>query len=132
MRKKPELIFKSMIDNSKLLSSRSCRSNSRFEQYQLTYIAKEILILKFIGWWCTTLFNCNDTTNNPKNQDDLSDSVPPGFCSQIAYLQKVEVYGTGTKTAAMIPIVSSVDGSILTLQIIEKGFGYTSSNSQYH
>ena len=43
------------------------------------------------------------------------DCIPP----------KVEVYGDGTRTAAMIPIVSSDDGSILTLQIIEKGFGYT-------
>ena len=126
MRKKPDISFKSVIDNSKLLSS--------LEISDLTLGATNINLLtspnKFqalslLGGGVPELFNCNDTTDNPKSQDDLSDSIPPGFVWPDCIPPKVEIYGDGTKTAAMIPIVSSEDGSILTLQIIEKGFGYT-------
>ena len=126
MRKKPELSFKSMIDNSKLLSSLEVADQTLgLANINLLTSPKKFSFLSLLGGGVPALFNCNDTTNNPKNQDDLSDSVPPGFVWPDCIPPKVEVYGNGTKTAAMIPIVSAVDGSILTLQIIEKGFGYT-------
>ena len=53
--------------------------------------------------------------------------MPPGFTWSECIPPKVEVHGDGTKTAALIPIVSSIDGSILTLEIIEKGRNYTSA-----
>ena len=67
-------------------------------------------------------FDCNNKTNNPQNQDDLKKAVLPGFTWSECIPPKVEVLGNGTKTAVLIPIVSSpVDGSILTLEIIEPG-----------
>ena len=51
--------------------------------------------------------------------------VPAGFIWGDCIPPKVEVLGDGTKTAALLPIVSSIDGSILTLEILEKGFGYS-------
>ena len=124
LRKKPKLSFESIIDNSNLLSSIDLEGIGDFSTDQLG-IRQKFSVLSLINGNLPALANCNDTTNNPKNQDDLSDSVPPGFVWPDCIPPKVEVYGDGTKTAAMIPIVSSVDGSILTLQIIEKGFGYT-------
>ena len=124
LRKKPKLSFESIIDNSNLLSSIDLEGIGDFSTDKLG-IRQKFSVLSLINGGLPALANCNDTTNNPKNQDDLSDSVPPGFIWPDCIPPKVEVYGDGTKTAAMIPIVSSVDGSILTLQIIEKGFGYT-------
>ena len=74
-------------------------------------------------------FDCNEKTQNPKTQDDLGRGVPPGFTWRDCIPPKVEVRGDGTKTAALLPIVSSVDGSILTLEILDKGFGYTAPPS---
>jgi hypothetical protein len=51
--------------------------------------------------------------------------VPPGFTWSECIPPKVEVHGDGTKTAVLMPIVSSVDGSILTLEILEPGLNYT-------
>ena len=126
MRKKPDIGFKSVIDNSKLLSALEVADQTLGStNINLLTSPNKFKFLSLLGGGVPDLFDCNDTTNNPKTQDDLSDSVPPGFVWPDCIPPKVEVYGNGTKTAAMIPIVSSTDGSILTLQIIEKGFGYT-------
>ena len=82
-------------------------------------------LLSILGNEAQAFFDCNEKTNNPKTQDDLGRGVPPGFVWGECIPPKVEVSGDGTKTAALLPIVSSVDGSILTLEILEKGFGYT-------
>ena len=126
MRKKPDIGFKSVIDNSKLLSALEIADLTLGStNINLLTSPNKFKFLSLLGGGVPDLFDCNDTTDNPKTQDDLSDSVPPGFVWPDCIPPKVEVYGNGTKTAAMIPIVSSVDGSILTLEIIEKGFGYT-------
>ena len=126
MRKKPDIGFKSVIDNSKLLSALEIADLTLGStNINLLTSPNKFKFLSLLGGGVPDLFDCNDTTDNPKTQDDLSDSVPPGFVWPDCIPPKVEVYGNGTKTAAMIPIVSSIDGSILTLQIIEKGFGYT-------
>ena len=82
-------------------------------------------LLSILGNEAAAFFDCNEKTNNPKNQDDLGRGVPPGFVWGECLPPKVEVSGDGTKTAALLPIVSSVDGSILTLEILDGGFGYT-------
>ena len=82
-------------------------------------------LLSILGNEASAFFDCNEKTNNPQTQDDLGRGVPPGFVWGECIPPKVEVHGDGTKTAALLPIVSSVDGSILTLEILEKGFGYT-------
>ena len=81
--------------------------------------------MSILGNEAAEFFDCNEKTNNPKNQDDLGRGVPPGFVWGECLPPKVEVSGDGTKTAALLPIVSSVDGSILTLEILDGGFGYT-------
>ena len=82
-------------------------------------------LLSLLGGGVPDLFDCNEKTNNPKNQDDLGDSIPPGFIWTDCIPPKIEVHGDGTKTAVLLPIISSVDGSILTLEILDSGFGYT-------
>ena len=82
-------------------------------------------LLSILGNEASQFFDCNEKTNNPKTQDDLGRGVPPGFVWGECIPPKVEVLGDGTKTAALLPIVSSVDGSILTLEILDRGFGYT-------
>ena len=82
-------------------------------------------LLSMMGGGAVEFFDCNNKTNNPQTQDDLAMSVPPGFTWSECIPPKVEVLGNGTKTAVLIPIVSSVDGSILTLEIIEPGKNYT-------
>ena len=82
-------------------------------------------LLSMMGGGAVEFFDCNNKTNNPQTQDDLALAVPPGFTWSECIPPKVEVLGNGTKTAVLIPIVSSVDGSILTLEIIEPGRNYT-------
>ena len=125
LRKKPKLSFNSIIENSKFLSSIPITSGLNVADPGFFNLPNSFSALSLLNGGLPELFNCNEKTNNPKNQDDLADSVPPGFVWPDCIPPKVEVYGDGTRTAAMIPIVSSDDGSILTLQIIEKGFGYT-------
>ena len=81
-------------------------------------------LLSMLGGGLVDFFDCNQTTNNPKTQDQLGNSVPPGFTWSECIPPKVEVHGVGTKTAVLMPIVSSVDGSILTLEIIDPGLNY--------
>ena len=82
-------------------------------------------LLSILGNDVASFFDCNEKTNNPKTQDDLGRGVPPGFTWGECIPPKVEVLGDGTKTAALLPIVSSVDGSILTLEVLDRGIGYT-------
>ena len=82
-------------------------------------------ILSMMGGGAAEFFDCNEKTNNPQTQDDLGAGVPPGFTWSQCIPPKVEVHGDGTKTAVLIPIVSAVNGSILTLEIIEPGRNYT-------
>ena len=111
MRKKPDIGFKSVIDNSKLLSALEVADQTLGStNINLLTSPNKFKFLSLLGGGVPDLFDCNDTTNNPKTQDDLSDSVPPGFVWPDCIPPKVEVYGNGTKTAAMIPIVSSTDG----------------------
>ena len=78
-----------------------------------------------IGGGLPDFFDCNSRVQNPQSQDDLGYAVPPGFTWSECIPPKVEVRGDGTKTAVLMPIVSSVDGSILTLEILEPGLNYT-------
>ena len=82
-------------------------------------------LLSLFGAGVPELFDCNEKTNNPKTQDDLGDAIPSGFVWPDCIPPKIEVHGDGTKTAVLMPIVSSVDGSILTLEILDAGFGYS-------
>tara|TARA_A100001388_G_scaffold88136_1_gene63722 strand:+ start:5115 stop:8225 length:3111 start_codon:yes stop_codon:yes gene_type:complete len=82
-------------------------------------------LLSILGNDVADFFDCNQKTQNPQNQDDLGRGVPPGFTWKDCIPPKVEVGGDGTKTAFLFPIVSSIDGSILTLEILEPGFGYS-------
>ena len=98
------------------------------EDYPPNYGGK-FSLLSILGNNELAFFDCNEKTQNPKTQDDLGRGVPPGFTWRDCIPPKVEVRGDGTKTAALLPIVSSVDGSILTLEILDKGFGYTAPPS---
>ena len=81
--------------------------------------------LSMLGGDLNQWFDCNERTNNPKNQDDLGDSIPPGFTYPKCVPPKVEVFGDSLKKAELIPVVSAVDGSILTIVIVQSGLGYS-------
>ena len=51
-----------------------------------------------LGGGLVDFFDCNQTTNNPKTQDQLGNSVHPGFTWSECIPPKVEVHGVGTKT----------------------------------
>ena len=82
-------------------------------------------LLSMLGGGLPEFFDCNNRTQNPQTQDDLGPGVPPGFIWSECIPPQVQVYGDGTKTAILLPIVSSIDGSILTLEILEPGRNYT-------
>tara|TARA_B100000131_G_scaffold54079_1_gene48992 strand:- start:1102 stop:3636 length:2535 start_codon:yes stop_codon:yes gene_type:complete len=72
-------------------------------------------------------FDCTEKTNNPKTQDDLGNSIPSGFLFPKCVPPKVEVFGDCTKKAELIPVVSAINGSILTIVIAQPGLGYEES-----
>ncbi len=80
--------------------------------------------LSLLGGNLDQFFDCTEKTNNPKSQDDLGDSIPPGFVYPKCVPPKVEVFGDCIKKAELIPVVSSVDGSILTIVVAQPGLGY--------
>ena len=114
---KPQVSFAGMLGNMETIRN--------LDQAANLGIKDRFSLLSLMGAGVPELFDCNEKTSSPKNQDDLGDSIPPGFIWEDCIPPKVEVHGDGTKTAVLLPIVSSVNGSILTLEILDAGFGYT-------
>ena len=113
----PKVSFEGMLGSMNIMNN--------LDQAANLGIKDRFSLLSLLGGGVPDLFDCNEKTNNPKNQDDLGDSIPPGFIWTDCIPPKIEVHGDGTKTAVLLPIISSVDGSILTLEILDAGFGYT-------
>jgi hypothetical protein len=113
----PKVSFEGMLGSMNIMNN--------LDQAANLGIKDRFSLLSLLGGGVPDLFDCNEKTNNPKNQDDLGDSIPPGFIWADCIPPKIEVHGDGTKTAVLLPIISSVDGSILTLEILDAGFGYT-------
>ena len=113
----PKVSFEGMLGSMNIMNN--------LDQAADLGIKDRFSLLSLLGGGVPDLFDCNEKTNNPKNQDDLGDSIPPGFIWTDCIPPKIEVHGDGTKTAVLLPIISSVDGSILTLEILDAGFGYT-------
>ena len=105
--------MKSVLDNIQILDD-------------LDYAAGDgsLSFLSMMGGDFSQWFDCNEKTNNPQTQDDLSNSIPDGFVYGKCIPPKVEVFGDNVKPAQLLPIISSEDGSILTLVIIQPGYGY--------
>ena len=113
----PKVSFEGMLGSMNIMNN--------LDQAADLGIKDRFSLLSLLGGGVPDLFDCNEKTNNPKNQDDLGDSIPPGFIWTDCIPPKIEVHGDGTKTAVLLPIISSIDGSILTLEILDAGFGYT-------
>ena len=113
----PKVSFEGMLGSMNIMNN--------LDQAANLGIKDRFSLLSLLGGGVPDLFDCNEKTNNPKNQDDLGDSIPPGFIWTDCIPPKIEVHGDGTKTAVLLPIISSIDGSILTLEILDAGFGYT-------
>ena len=80
--------------------------------------------LSLMGGNVSQFFDCNETTSNPKSQDDIPDTIPPGSKFIYCLPPKVKIIGSCTKTAKAIPIISGDDGSILSIEITNRGRGY--------
>ncbi len=70
--------------------------------------------------------DCSDKVNNPTTQKDKSPE-PEGMKSSTCIPPAIEIFGTGINAQA-IPIVGN-NGSILTVQVINPGKGYTKAPS---
>jgi len=97
----------------------------------LTYEAGDgsLSFLSLLGGDLDQFFDCTEKTNNPKTQDDIGNSIPPGFIFPKCVPPKIDVFGDCTKKAELIPVVSAVDGSILTIVIAQAGLGYEDAPS---
>ena len=123
---KPDLEWGNVLDNMKFLEKFDNFVGAADTTGDGVYDANaKFSLLSMIGMGADQFFDCTQKTQNPQTQDDLGDAVPPGFTWSECIPPKVEVHGDGTKTAVLMPIVSSVDGSILTLEILEPGLNYT-------
>ena len=123
---KPNLKFGKVLDNMKFLQKFDNFVGAADTTGDGAYSATaKFSLLSMIGQGADEFFDCTARVQNPQTQDDLGDAVPPGFTWSECIPPKVEVHGDGTKTAILMPIVSSVDGSILTLEILEPGLNYT-------
>ena len=123
---KPNLKFGKVLDNMKFLQKFENFVGAADTTGDGAYSATaKFSLLSMIGMGADEFFDCTARTQNPQTQDDLGDAVPPGFTWSECIPPKVEVHGDGTKTAVLMPIVSSIDGSILTLEILEPGLNYT-------
>ena len=123
---KPDLEWGNVLDNVGFLQKFDNFVGAADTTGDGVYDARaKFSLLSMIGMGAPDFFDCTQKTQNPQTQDDLGDSVPPGFTWSECIPPKVEVHGDGTKTAVLMPIVSSVDGSILTLEILEPGLNYT-------
>ncbi len=80
--------------------------------------------LSLMGGNVSQFFDCNQTTSNPKSQDDIPDTIPPGSKFTYCLPPKVKIIGTCTKTAKAVPIISGDDGSILSIEVTNRGRGY--------
>jgi hypothetical protein len=67
--------------------------------------------LSLMGGNVSQFFDCNEKTSNPKSQDDIPDTIPPGSKFTYCLPPKVKIIGSCTKTAKAIPIISGDDGS---------------------
>ena len=123
---KPDLEWGNVLDNVGFLQKFDNFVGAADTTGDGVYDARaKFSLLSMIGMGAPDFFDCTQKTQNPQTQDDLGDAVPPGFTWSECIPPKVEVHGDGTKTAVLMPIVSSVDGSILTLEILEPGLNYT-------
>ena len=123
---KPDLEWGNVLDNMKFLEKFDNFVGAADTTGDGVYDANaKFSLLSMIGMGADQFFDCSQKTQNPQTQDELGDAVPPGFTWSECIPPKVEVHGDGTKTAVLMPIVSSVDGSILTLEILEPGLNYT-------
>lgn len=80
--------------------------------------------LSLLGGNISQFVDCNNRTQNPTDQDDLSDTVPEGSRFTKCLPPKVKIVGRCDKRAKAIPIISDVDGSILSIEITKRGRGY--------
>ncbi len=114
---KPAISYEGMLNNMSIINNLDQAGAMGFQD--------RFSLLSLMGNGVNEFFDCNEKTNNPKTQDDLGDAIPPGFTWADCIPPKVEVHGDGTKTAALLPIISSENGSVLTLEILDKGYGYS-------
>ena len=59
-----------------------------------------------------------------KSQDDIPDTIPAGSKFIYCLPPKVKIIGQCDRSAKAIPVISSVDGSILSIELTRRGRGY--------
>ena len=80
--------------------------------------------LSMLGGNLEQFFDCNEKIRNPRTQDDIEDTIPPGFILDVCIPPITHVSGDNIKPAKLRPIVSSTTGGILSIEIINPGIGY--------
>jgi hypothetical protein len=70
--------------------------------------------------------DCSREAINPSKQDSIT-PLPPGIKAAICIPPEIRIYGDGVQAAA-VPIVAD-DGSILTVEVLNAGKGYTKAPS---
>ena len=84
----------------------------------------DLSFLSMLGGNLEQFFDCNEKIRNPRTQDDLDDTIPPGFILDQCVPPSVYIAGDNIKPAKVRPIVSSTTGGILSIEIINSGLGY--------
>tara|TARA_B100001939_G_scaffold136824_1_gene118807 strand:- start:2937 stop:5696 length:2760 start_codon:yes stop_codon:yes gene_type:complete len=84
----------------------------------------KLSFLSLLGGNVSQFFDCNDKTANPTSQDDIPDTIPPGSTFIYCLPPKVKIIGQCDRSAKAIPVISSVDGSILSIELTRRGRGY--------
>lgn len=83
----------------------------------------DLSFLSMLGGNISQFFDCNQKIQNPQSQDDLIDSIPAGFVLDNCIPPAVYISGDAIKPAKVLPVVAG-DGSILTIRILDGGYGY--------
>ena len=84
----------------------------------------DLSFLSMLGGNIAQFFDCNQKIQNPRTQDDIDDTIPPGFVFSQCVPPSVYISGDNIKPAKVRPIVSSTTGGILSIEIINSGLGY--------
>ena len=84
----------------------------------------KLSFLSLLGGNVSQFFDCNEKTSNPKSQDDIPDTIPAGSKFIYCLPPKVKIIGQCDRSAKAIPVISSVDGSILSIELTRRGRGY--------
>ena len=79
-------------------------------------------VLTLLGGKYSRFVKCNSLTDNPQTQDDIG-PTPTGYVFPTCIPPKVEIHGECKKTAKAYAI-TALDGSILSIELINPGLGY--------